>query len=213
MNSKLNKRLNDLYRLASHAATPKAEKLLAQNYLDTLMAKHGIKSTSEFISDIDHENDVTDNNWIRFNVKVTPFSRNLAMIIGDYSEDTIIFIKNNCVMYKKESTDSFIRKILERYDYHIDQSKLNRPGTKDYSHGFVYGVMGYFNNKKASESIANNEDNSEKFIVAGRQLDKIIADSVTPVTADQTNMGKIKDQKLFLMGMKHGKEWSIEYLT
>ena len=116
---KLKKRLNDLYRLANHEATPINEKTLAQSVLDSLMQKHGIKHASEFTSDI-HANDINED-WIRLNIKVNPFSRSIAMIVGSYTDDTIIFNGNNCIMYKKDSTDTFIKGIMKRYNYHIDQ--------------------------------------------------------------------------------------------
>lgn len=217
MKDSIKDKLNKLYALAMHEATPKNEKDSAKNFMHVLMAKHGIKDYSEFLtsgSDVGSSNDT----WLRYITlkPINPFIRNIAMIIGDYAEDTILFNGSNNILCVKELTHDYLDKILNRYNYHIDQRgnlvKSNK-NNKDYSHGFVYGVFSYFSIKKSEEKAQNTEYNSESIAVISKALASLKDNNdVTPIDAKETDMGKIEDQRLFLLGLRHGKEFAVNYI-
>lgn len=219
MDVKLKKRLNDLYRLANDKSNSH-ESSLAQTILNQLMKKHGITRASEFTSDIS-DNDVSSE-WFRFKVKIDPFSRSIAILVGSYGDDTIIF-NGDCILCKKESSHTYITNIFKRYDYHINQfqfsnstsqkSMFNRQGKADYSNGFRTGIMFYFEEKKKSDNVDNQIDNSDKLMPISQKLEKIISENAMPVSPAETNMGDIKNHQLFMIGLKHGKEWDKVYLS
>lgn len=217
MDNVIKDRLNKLYSLAFHESTPEHEKVSAKNFLDRLMAKYGISDYSEFLTSGSDSN-VTGDLWISFRVKggIDSFFRNVCMIIGDYCKDTIIF-NGDKVMCLKGDTLNYLEKILTRFEYHVNELS-SLVGTKskkaDYKHGFVYGVYSYFSIKASEEVESNAGNDSQSLAVISQALKTFINDNdVSPVSSEETNMGKIKDQRIFLIGLKHGKEWSLSYLT
>lgn len=220
MDNNIKKKLASLYRLANHEATPKHEKASAEKFLKKLMKRHGITKVSEFLDNI-QESD-TDDSWAKYECKLNNFSRNIAAIVAKFNEDIVIFTKNG-LLCKKDSTVKLIKGILDRYDYHVINMGIlmNKKSNKsDYSHGFAFGVMSYFEEQREVESSNDsNEDNSNKLAIVRNSLTpindsltRIGKDHFSPVPDKDMDMGKIKDQRLFMLGMVHGKNWKLALL-
>lgn len=220
MDNNIKKKLASLHRLATHEATPEHEKASAEKFLRKLMKLHGVSDVSEFLDDM-KESD-TDDSWVNYEFKLNNFSRNIAAIVAKFNEDIVIFTRNG-LLCKKDSTVKLIKGILDRYDYHvINMASLlkTRSNKSDYSHGFAFGVMSYFEEQKEDESANDsNEDNSNKLAIVNNSLTpindsltRIGKDHFSPVPDKDMAMGKITDQRLFMIGMMHGKNWKLALL-
>ena len=208
MNEKLKDRLNKLHNLFSHENTPEDEKNAAKYRLDLLMDKHGITDYSSFL-----DNARKESNWINFTLEsLTPFSKSIVLTVSDYLSDTVIF-NGLKILCTNEKTETYIQKIMTRYNEHIKtmHALLKKKSDKeDYSNGYRHGVYFYFQELREKENSEN--DDSLSLVNVSHALATLEKENLGAVGENETDMPKIKNQRIFMIGLAHGKAWKTEYL-
>ena len=208
INEKIKDRLNKLYSLFSHENTPEDERDAAKRRLDIIMAKYGLTDYSSFL-----DNSRKENNWIDFVLEsISPFSKSIVLTVSDYLSDTVIF-NGLKVLCTNENTETYIQKIMTRYNEHVKTmpTLLKKKSDKDdYSNGYRHGVYFYFQELREKENSEN--DDSFYLVNVSHALATLEKENLEAVGENETDMPKIKNQKIFFIGLEHGKNWKTEYL-
>lgn len=210
INEKIKDRLNKLYNLFSHENTPEDEKNAAKYRLDLLMEKHGITDYSSFL-----DNARKESNWINFALEsLTPFSKSIVLTVSDYLSDTVIF-NGLKVLCTNEKTETYIQKIITRYNEHVKNMHTllkKRSDKDDYSNGYRHGVYFFFQELREEEKENSENDDSLSLVNVSSALAMLEKENLEAVGENETDMPKIKNQKIFFIGLGHGKNWKAEYL-
>ena len=85
-----------------------------------------------------------------------------------------------------------------------------RSDKDDYSNGYRHGVYFYFQELREKENL--KDDNSLSLVNVSNALATLEKENLEAVGETETDMPKIKNQKIFFIGLGHGKNWKAEYL-